>query len=421
MDLIYAEATPPGRGGVSIVRISGTGARNAAERLAGRLPQSRHAYLRQIADGDEILDRALILWFESGQSFTGEEVVEIHLHGAPVIVRRLGQLLRAQGIRLAEAGEFTRRAFLNGKMDLSEVEGLGDLLAAETESQRRIALRTSSGELARKAESWRSLLVRAGALTESSIDFADEEVPDDVPEEVFVLLDRFRRELDDQIRGYAAAERIRNGFEVAIIGPPNAGKSSLLNRIGRREVALVSDVAGTTRDIIELRVDLRGLAVTFLDTAGLRESQDRIESLGIDRARGRALAADLRVHLSPEGNVDDQLWQPGDLAVTSKADLQASGSELKVSSLTGEGLDEFLEKVFAALSQRAAGASLVSHERQLNALLAARAAADVQEDAPPELIAEALRQAAISLDSLLGRIGADDYLDVIFTSFCIGK
>lgn len=421
MDLIYAEATPPGRGGVSIVRISGTGARNAAERLAGRLPQSRHAYLRQIADGDEILDRALILWFESGQSFTGEEVVEIHLHGAPVIVRRLGQLLRAQSIRLAEAGEFTRRAFLNGKMDLSEVEGLGDLLAAETESQRRIALRTSSGELARKAESWRSLLVRAGALTESSIDFADEEVPDDVPEEVFVLLDRFRRELDDQIRGYAAAERIRNGFEVAIIGPPNAGKSSLLNRIGRREVALVSDVAGTTRDIIELRVDLRGLAVTFLDTAGLRESQDRIESLGIDRARGRALAADLRVHLSPEGNVDDQLWQPGDLAVTSKADLQASGSELEVSSLTGEGLDELLEKVFAALSQRAAGASLVSHERQLNALLAARAAAEVQENAPPELIAEALRQAAISLDSLLGRIGADDYLDVIFTSFCIGK
>lgn len=421
MDLIYAEATPPGRGGVSIVRISGTGARNAAERLAGRLPQSRHAYLRQIADGDEILDRALILWFESGQSFTGEEVVEIHLHGAPVIVRRLGQLLRAQSIRLAEAGEFTRRAFLNGKMDLSEVEGLGDLLAAETESQRRIALRTSSGELARKAESWRSLLVRAGALTESSIDFADEEVPDDVPEEVFVLLDRFRRELDDQIRGYAAAERIRNGFEVAIIGPPNAGKSSLLNRIGRREVALVSDVAGTTRDIIELRVDLRGLAVTFLDTAGLRESQDRIESLGIDRARGRALAADLRVHLSPEGNVDDQLWQPGDLAVTSKADLQASGSELEVSSLTGEGLDELLEKVFAALSQRAAGASLVSHERQLNALLAARAAAEIQENAPPELIAEALRQAAISLDSLLGRIGADDYLDVIFTSFCIGK
>lgn len=421
MDLIYAEATPPGRGGVSIIRLSGDGARLAAERLAGPLPESRHAYLRQITDGDEILDRALVMWFESGQSFTGDEVVEIHLHGAPVIVRRLGQILRSQGIRLAEAGEFTRRAFLNGKMDLSEVEGLGDLLAAETESQRRIALRTSNGELARKADAWRSLLIRAGALTESSIDFADEEVPDDVPDEVFSLLARFQKELDEQIRGYGAAERIRNGFEVAIVGPPNAGKSSLLNRIARREVALVSDVAGTTRDIIELRIDLHGLAVTFLDTAGMREAQDQIESLGIDRARERAFAADLRVHLSIEGKADEQLWQSGDLVVAGKADLAPESERLQVSSLTGKGMDELLEQVFATLSQRAAGASLVSHERQLAALLAARAASDVSSDDPPELIAEAIRQASNYLDSLLGRIGVEDYLDVIFTSFCIGK
>lgn len=421
MDLIFAEATPPGRGGVSIIRISGDDARLAAERLAGVLPSARQAYLRDIRDGDDVLDRALVIWFEAGHSFTGEDVAEIHLHGAPVIVRRLGQILTSQGLRLAEAGEFTRRAFLNGKMDLSEVEGLGDLLAAETESQRRMALRLSNGELARKADGWRSLLIRAGALVESSVDFADEDVPETVPEEVFDLLAEFRQELDEQINGYAAAERIRSGFEVAVIGPPNAGKSSLINRIARREVALVSDIAGTTRDIIELRLDLRGLAVTLLDTAGLRHAQDRIESLGIDRARGRAAAADLRIHLSPTGEVDESLWQHGDLKVVSKVDLGDRSSDLSVSSVTGEGIDSLLENLFTVLSARTADAGLVSHQRQLGALIEARESASEVDGLPAELLAEAIRRAAGSLDRLLGRIGAEDYLDVIFSSFCIGK
>ena len=421
MDLIFAEATPSGRGGVSVVRISGDGARSVAERLAGPLPKPRHAYLRDLADGETVLDRALVMWFEAGRSFTGEEVVEIHLHGAPVIVRRLGHLLGSCGVRLAEAGEFTRRAFLNGRMDLSEVEGLGDLLAAETESQRLAALRMSNGELARKADVWRSLLIRAGALVESSVDFADEDVPDEVPSEVFKLLEQFRNELDLQVRGYSAAERIRNGFEVAVIGPPNAGKSSLINRIARREVALVSDIPGTTRDIIELRLDLRGLAVTLLDTAGMRDAQDKIESLGIDRARDRAAAADLRLHLSTEGRADEELWREGDLVVTSKADHGGSKTALAVSSLTGVGLDDLLDKMFERLSDRAAGAALVSHERQLNALVAAQAAVTGVESLEPELLAETIRQASSSLDQLLGRIGAEDYLGVIFTSFCIGK
>lgn len=421
MDLIFAEATPPGRGGVSIIRVSGDGARSAAERLAGPLPSSRYAYLRNIRDGDEILDRGLVMWFEAGHSFTGEEVAEIHLHGAPVIVRRLGQILSNHGLRLAEAGEFTRRAFLNGKMDLSEIEGLGDLLAAETESQRRLALRTSQGELTRKADSWRSLLIRAGALVESSVDFADEDVPEEIPKEVFDLLDQFRSDLDEQIRGYAAAERIRNGFEVAIIGPPNAGKSSLLNRIARREIALVSDVAGTTRDIIELRLDLRGLAVTLLDTAGLRVAQDIVEGLGIDRARERAAAADLRVHLSPSGDIDRLLWSNGDLQVISKADLSTNSEGLSVSAITGQGLELLMDRIFAILSDRTAGASLVSHQRQLAALTEARKALEQISELPPELLAEAIRNSALSLDRLLGRIGAEDYLEVIFTSFCIGK
>ncbi|MCZ0961395.1 tRNA uridine-5-carboxymethylaminomethyl(34) synthesis GTPase MnmE [Paracoccus benzoatiresistens] len=421
MDLIFAEATPSGRGGVSVIRISGDGARSVAEQLAGPLPKPRHAYLRDIADDVTVLDRALVMWFEAGHSFTGEEVVEIHLHGAPVIVRRLGQLLGSVGVRLAEAGEFTRRAFLNGKMDLSEVEGLGDLLAAETESQRLAALRMSSGELARKAEGWRSLLIRAGALVESSVDFADEDVPDEVPEEVFDLLEQFTNELDLQIGGYAAAERIRNGFEVAVIGPPNAGKSSLINRIARREVALVSDIPGTTRDIIELRLDLKGLAVTLLDTAGMRDAQDKIEGLGIDRARARAAASDLRLHLSPDGQADEDLWREGDLVITSKADLGSSEGGFAVSSLTGVGLDALLDQMFDRLSQRVAGAALVSHERQLNALISAREVVGSIKGPEPELVAEAIRQASSSLDQLLGRIGAEDYLDVIFQSFCIGK
>lgn len=421
MDLIYAEATPPGRGGVSIVRISGAGARRVAEHLAGALPRPRHAYLREIRDADEILDRALVMWFEEGHSFTGEELTEIHLHGAPVIVRRLGQILTSRGLRLAEAGEFTRRAFLNGRMDLSEVEGLGDLLAAETESQRRLALRVSSGELGRKADRWRSLLIRAGALVESSVDFADEEVPEDVPDEVFDLLAELRRDLNEQISGYAAAERIRNGFEVAVIGPPNAGKSSLINRIARREVALVSDIAGTTRDVIELRLDIRGLAVTLLDTAGLRTSEDLVENLGIDRARSRASAADLRLHLSTEGKKDDSLWQEGDILVATKSDSHKGAAGLPVSSLTSEGLDLLMDQVFDVLSGRAANAALVSHQRQLTALSEAYESLAGINSLPPELVAEAIRRTALSLDRLLGRIGAEDYLDIIFTSFCIGK
>jgi tRNA modification GTPase len=420
MDLIFAEATPSGRGGVSIIRISGSGARLVVEALAGPMPVARHAYLRDLRFEDEFLDRALILWFEAGQSFTGEEVVEMHLHGAPVIVRRLAQILRGQGLRMADAGEFTRRAFLNGRMDLAEVEGLGDLLEAETEAQRQLALRVAGGELGRKAEGWRSLLIRAGALVEVSVDFADEEVPEDIPAEVFELLAQLNAELDQQIAGYAAAEMVRTGFEVAVIGPPNAGKSSLINKLARRDVALVSEIAGTTRDIIEVKLDLKGLAVTLLDTAGLRLSDDVIETLGIDRARQRAMDADLRVHLSEDGLIEHELWKDGDIRLRSKFDLQPN-DQPAVSVVTGQGLDELLAQIHVSLADRILSAGLVSHERQLSALVEARAAIDDVSFLPPELVSESIRSCAAALDRLLGRIGADDYLDVIFGSFCIGK
>ncbi len=420
MDVIFAEATPSGRGGVSIIRVSGRHACEVVRGLTTDLPPARRAGLRDVFDGDTLLDRALVIWFEDGRSFTGEQVVELHLHGAPVIVRRVLALLKENGARAAEAGEFTRRAFLNGRMDLSEVEGLADLLEAETEAQRKLALQMANGELGRKVAQWREGLIRAGALIEVSVDFADEEVPEDIPSEVFSILENLRQEIDIQISGYGAAERLRRGFEVAVIGPPNAGKSSLINKIARRDVALVSEVAGTTRDIIELRIDLKGLAVTLLDTAGLRDADDVVEGMGVARARARAEAADLRLHLSVDGTKDADLWRDGDLIVRSKSDL-AESDGLTVSSVTGSGIEVILDVMHQRLSRRVSDAGLISHERQLASLSDAYDALLYIRDQPAEILAERVRRTASSLDRLLGRIGAEEYLDVIFSSFCIGK
>mgnify|MGYP003606966845 CR=1 FL=1 len=419
MDTIFAQATPPGRGGVSVVRLSGPAAREVGEDLAGPLPEARRSFLRVLRDGADAIDRALVIRFDAGHSFTGEAVVEFHLHGAPVIVTRLEAALRARGLRRAEAGEFTRRAFLNGRIDLAEAEGLADLLAAETEAQRRLALRTAEGELGRHVEALRARLLRAGALIEASIDFADEDVPEEIPPEVFDLLEEVRADLAGMLAQYPATERLRQGYEVAIIGPPNAGKSSLLNRIAQRDVAIVSDIAGTTRDVIELRTDLHGLPVTFLDTAGLRDSEDPVERIGISRATARAADADLRIHLD-EGGAPSEPWQEGDIVLRSKADLGA-GTGLAVSALSGEGVAELLENVYDRLRNQAAGAGLVSHRRQAEALEQARHLLDVDGAQPPEFLAEAVRQALQSLAALIGRVGAEDYLDEIFSSFCIGK
>lgn len=421
MDLIFAEATPPGRGGVSVIRLSGTNARLTAERLVGQMPDARHAYFRTLRHDDEPIDQVLAMWFPEGQSFTGDEVAELHLHGAPVISRRVGSALLSMGARPAEAGEFTRRAFLNGRMDLAEIEGLGDLLAAETEAQRKLALRTASGELAQKALDWRQLLIEAGALVEVSVDFADEDVPDEVPNRVFEAIAELREALQRELAGFSSAERIRMGFEVAIIGPPNAGKSSLLNRLAQRDVAIVSDREGTTRDVIELKFDLNGLPVTFLDTAGLRESEDAVERIGIDRALNRAKSADLRIHLSRDGDIVQELWHPDDVIAVSHADIHESDADLTLSAVTGHGIDKMLGIIGEILRDRVSSAGLISHERQRLEIITALEAVEGVGGVPAELIAEKLRLSATSLDRLLGRIGADDYLDVIFSSFCIGK
>lgn len=420
METIFAETTPPGRGGVSIIRISGDDARNIGEKIAGPLPVARKAEFRILREADEELDRALVLRFDEGASFTGEPVVEFHLHGAPIVVRRVEAALRRMGLRQADAGEYTRRAFLNGRIDLAEAEGLADLLEAETEAQRLLAMRASSGAISQRVSTWRDLLIRAGALVEVSVDFADEDVPEDVPEDVFDLVDQLIDELGVEIDGFPAAERIRKGFEVAIIGPPNAGKSSLLNYIAKRDIALVSNLAGTTRDVLELRIDLKGIAVTLLDTAGLRDTIDQVEAMGVERAVARAQAADLRIHLSEDGLPMTELLASDDIVLRSKADL-TNGAGTAISTTDGSGIEEMLIHLYGILQTRVAGASLVSHERQLRELIEARTTLHGLRDKPAELVAEGIRHASMTLDRLIGRIDAEDYFDIIFSSFCIGK
>ena len=429
MDTIYALATAPGKAGIAVMRLSGPDAVAAAGRLVGVLPEQGRS-LRSVRDEQgSIIDQALILAFAAGRSFTGEPVVEFHLHGSrAVIAAVIGVFGRDAALRLAEPGEFTQRAFANGRMDLSQVEGLADLIDAETEGQRRQAQKILSGALARRTEGWRQLLLRASALMEATIDFADEDVPVDVWPEVRSLMRIVADELRAESGGARVAERLRDGFEVAIIGAPNVGKSTLLNRLAGREAAITSAMAGTTRDVIEVRLDLDGLAVTVLDTAGLRTAEDQIEQIGIGRAIERANAADLRLHLLLPDQVPWLEVRPDDLVVSAKADLCGSGNRLlAVSGRTGEGIDGVVGAISAVLQQRVAGIGLAVRERHRVAMVQAAVQLDTAlalADAMPimvELVAQELRLAVRALDGLVGRIDVEDVLGEVFSRFCIGK
>lgn len=429
-ETIFARATAPGRAGISVVRVSGPRALDAAAALAGDLPGSHRAGLRRIVDASgQVLDHGLVLTFPAGHSFTGEDVVELHLHGSPAIVAAvLAALDRMDGLRPAEAGEFTRRALENQRMDLAQVEGLADLIEAETEWQRQQAFAVFDGKLSEQTERWRAALIRAAALVEATIDFADEDVPVDVFPEVRHLLAAVGAELQHEAAGVATAERAREGFQAAIVGRPNSGKSTLLNAIAGRDVAITSEIAGTTRDVIEVHTDLAGVPVTFLDTAGLRESEDRIEALGVERARKRAAAADIRIFLldgddTISGGVEPQSH---DIRVYAKGDLPNVPAP-SVSGLTGAGLVELLDRIEAELAQRLAvvgTATRLRHQRALEAALEALGRAESELDHGPgrtELAAEAILAAIRGLDQLIGRVDVENVLDHIFSSFCIGK
>lgn len=427
MDTIFALASAPGKSGVAVLRISGPTAHDALRHLAGDIPPARQAALRVLRSGGEVLDEALVLTFAAGASFTGEAVAELHLHGSGAVTRAVLQVLSAMpGLRQAEPGEFTRRALENGRLDLAQVEGLADLIDAETEAQRRQALRVLSGSIGRRAELWRNHLIRAAALLEATIDFADEDVPVDVTPEVLALLERLLADFRAEVEGARAAERVRSGFEVAVMGRPNSGKSTLINWLAGRYVALTSDVPGTTRDVIEVRMEIEGLPATFLDTAGLRETEDGIEAMGIARALDRARSADLRVFLLDDDGLPDEL-QPreGDILVQGKGDLGGAGAG--VSGLTGAGVSELIDRIAAELASRVPGDGALTRERHRLAMLRAIGALEAARSAVkdgasrPEIATEDIRSANRALDSLVGRIGVEAVLDEIFASFCIGK
>jgi len=427
MDTIFALATAPGKSGVAVIRVSGPVAVASCRAFGFEPPEARKSSLRQLTHADRgFIDEALVLTFEEGASFTGEPVVEFHVHGSLATINAvLDSLKTLPGFRAADAGEFTRRALVNGRLDLTQVEALSDLIEAETEMQRKQALNGFTGHLREKAETWRTDLIHALALLEATIDFADEEVPVDVSEDVMRLLNGVITTIETELNGFGVAERVRTGFEVAIVGPPNAGKSTLLNALAGRDAAITSEIAGTTRDVIEVRMDLDTLPVTFLDTAGLRETQDQVESIGIQRAIDRAAAADLRVFLKGEGEFELITPKSHDIVVQGKADLFPQSEA--VSGVTGAGVQNLVDRVKEFLLSRATSAGLVSHTRQKDVLMEGclylKNCQRLVESGPEhyDLAAEDLRLAVFALERLVGRVDVEDVLDKVFSSFCIGK
>jgi len=427
---IFALASGAGRAAVAVVRLSGPGAGGALRMLAGALPAPRMASLRRLRHGGAVLDRALVLWFPAPASYTGEDSAELHLHGGPAVVAAVAEALVALGLRPADPGEFTRRAFLNGKLDLTAAEGIADLIAAETEAQRRQALRQAEGGLAARHAAWAARLTRLLARQEAFIEFEEEDLPADLDAGVMAEALAVRDEMAALLAEAPRGERLREGLAVAILGAPNAGKSSLLNALAEREAAIVSARAGTTRDVVEVRLVLGGVPVTLADTAGLRATADEIEAEGVRRALARAEAADLRLLAfaadAPRDAATEALRGPDALVFTTKADLGGAvvGEGLRVSALTGEGMPALrgaLEQAVQARAGLSEGAGL-TRPRHRAALSEAVHWLDRLPEAPmPELRAEALRGALRSLSRLTGRVDVEQVLDLVFSEFCIGK
>jgi tRNA modification GTPase len=422
MSTIYALATPPGRAGVAVIRISGPNALAAVERMAGPLPSPRRAGLRRLRGEDgTVIDEAVVLPFPDERSYTGEPVVELQCHGSPAVVRALlGTLAASDGLRPAEPGEFTRRALVNGRMELSQVEGLADLIDAETEAQRVQAWRSYDREATAMVEAWRTELRRALALLEAVIDFSDQDVPDDVAQEVQTVVAGVLMGVRREISGIGASARLRDGYAVAIMGAPNTGKSTLLNYLAGREVALTSPVPGTTRDVLEVRTDLGGLPVSFLDTAGLRETDDEIERMGAQMAMRRGDDADLRVILLADRDAASPVEvRPGDVVLVGKSDL-GNGD---ISGVTGDGVQGLLSEVRHRLSDVKDRAALFNRHRHETALKATESALEGISGAfvGEEVMAHHLWRAIDALGHLIGATDIEELLDDVFSSFCIGK
>ena len=451
---IFALASGLGKAAIAVIRVSGPNSAQAIEALTGQLPRPRQASIRKITDPDDrrTIDSGLVFWFPGPNSFTGEDSGEFQVHGSRSVVSLLLKVLsRMPGMRLANPGEFARRALENGKLDLVAIEALGDLIEAETEQQRRLAIEQTCGHLQQKVECWRSDLLDSLVMIECDLDFSDElDAPSASRAKVRKKCEEILRQLAPLTAESLHVERIREGMTVLIAGPPNAGKSTLLNAITRRDVAIVSERAGTTRDLIEVKLDLGGFPVNLVDTAGIRASDDPLEQEGVQRALKKSAAADLVLWLNPVGEpyrlpprelADRTLWR-----VLTKADgdgqletqledscdqdsipalVKVGDLEIEISAKTGRNLDILINRLegYAKQTMSVEGSLIVANERQRSAICSAEVAlrAALDECAPLEIVAEDLRRACFFLESLIGRVEVEDVLDRIFAQFCIGK
>ncbi len=445
-DTIFALATAAGRAAVAVVRVSGPHTHDIVAALAGRVPPPRQAALRRLKHDGVELDEALVLFFQGPASYTGEDAAEFHVHGGRAVVEALLEALVALGLRLAEPGEFTRRAFENGKLDLAQAEGVADLVDAETEGQRRQALGQIGGALSQRYDRWRELMVHALAMLEAAVDFPDEDLPEEVAARARPGLETLAAEIDAALADAARGRRVRDGYRIALIGAPNAGKSTVLNGLAQRDAAIVTEIAGTTRDIIEVPLVLGGYRVLLADTAGLRETLDVVEAEGVRRARAWAHDADLRIwvidgfHVEQSGGEGVDLLAPGDWVLINKMDIADPDAVAKVSAaLVERGLtvrtaaaktDGAVDRlkadltfhVTAALSgSEFPAATRLRHAERLREARGYLGRALSESGLEVELAAEDVRLAARALAKITGRIDAEDVLDRVFSSFCIGK
>jgi tRNA modification GTPase len=432
-DTIFALATGAGRAAIAVIRLSGPRVLPLMGTIAGIAPRPRAAHYARLRDprSGETIDRGLLLFFPADGSPTGEDYAELQIHGGRAVIDGFLTIFsQTPGLRLAEPGEFTRRSFANGRMDLSQVEGLADLIDAETAFQRRQALQALGGGLRRRVEDWRSALIRGSALVEAELDFSDEGDVRDPAEHLHPLLEPLVWDMEELARQAPAAERLRDGFLVLLLGPPNSGKSTLLNALARRDVAIVSALPGTTRDMIEVHLDLGGLPVTLVDTAGLREAEDEIERLGVARTRARIGEADLLLWLSEGGETpagEEIIAGAVDsLRLATKVDIRAAGTcDLAISARTGLGLEALIAEIRRRTERRLGDGSSAVLTRERHRRLVEEAAAALraclEPGKPLEIVAEDLRAANRALGRIVGAVDVEDVLDAVFAQFCIGK
>ena len=432
-DTIFAPATAAGRAAVAVVRLSGPGTRAAVKALTGGLPPARRASVRRLKDAAGVpIDEALVLWFPGPGSYTGEDAAELQVHGGQAVVSVLMEALSALGLRLAEPGEFTRRAFENGKLDLAQAEGVADLIEAETEAQRRQALDQLGGHLSKVQERWRQALTGALAMFEAAVDFPEEEIPADVAGRARPILEELIGEVENAAADAVRGERVREGYRIALLGAPNSGKSTLLNALAKRDAAIVTATPGTTRDIIEVPLMLGGYKVIVADTAGIRATSDEIEAEGVRRAEAWGQGADLRIWLvdglgDPRPTVPDSV-RIGDLILLTKRDLGEGHPGLPGSPFTAKSPNDvawveslLTEAVVEALAGAEMPAATRLRHRELLAEASERLRHALSQDEALELAAEDVRLAARALDRITGRIDPEHVLGLIFSTFCVGK